>query len=145
VCFSGCGKIIVEKRYTKKITGNWRITEIKITSGNALYPAYNFKNEKFSFNKDSKQSVTDPLNKTYDGKWFVYENKYQGDCYTAPAGNTVCNDIYEVSLKADTWIPTTQEIKGINFEDVEFMNDDLFRASIIPNPVTSYDYYFKRE
>ena len=125
--------------------GNWRITEVKLLSGQAIYPAYNFKNEKFSFKEDNLQGLITPANKTYEGKWYVFSNTVQEDCYTAPAGNTVCSDVTKINFDALTWIPTTQETKTIYFEDLEFFSTNNFKATVIVNPATAYDYYFKRE
>jgi hypothetical protein len=105
LCFTGCGKLFIENRYTKKLIGDWRITEVKLRSGQTIYSAYNFKNEKFSFKDDNLQGLVNPANKTYEGKWYVSSNTVQQDCYTAPAGNTVCSDVTEVNLNALTWIP----------------------------------------
>jgi hypothetical protein len=125
--------------------GNWRITEVKLRSGQTIYPAYDFKNEKFNFKEDNLQGLITPGNKTYEGKWYISSNTVQQDCYTAPAGNTVCSDVKQVDLDALTWIPTTQETKTIYFRELEFFSGNSFKATIIVNPVTAYDYYFKRE
>jgi hypothetical protein len=144
--FAGCGKLYFENRYTKKLMGTWRITEIQLGSGQSvIYPAYNFKNEKFTFKEDNSQDLTTPANKTYKGKWYVSSNNVQRDCYIAPAGNTVCRDLIEIELNALTWIPTTQETKIIYFEDVTFLSGDSFKATVVANPTNVFYYYFKRE
>lgn len=143
--FTSCEKILLEKKITKKLFGTWRINDIKITWGNTLYAAYNFKYQKFTFKKENKQELTSAANNTYTVKWFLIEDKRQTDCYTAPAGNTVCSDIYVPVLTADTWIPTTNEKKAVDFADVKFTSDNSFVATISPNPVTTYQYYFTKE
>lgn len=145
VFFSGCEKALLEKKVTKKLYGSWRITDIKITWGNTLYAAYNFRNEKFTFKENNTQELTSAANNIYTGKWFLIEEKRQTDCYTAPDGNRVCSDTYIPVLTADTWIPTTNEKKAVDFENVKFTSANSFITTISPNFVTTYQYYFTRE
>ena len=142
--FTSCEKILFEKKISKKLYGTWRITDINITWGNTLYPAYNFRNEIFTFKQDNELELSSAGSNRYTGKWYVFERKSQGNCYTAPAGNTVCSDIYTPIITADTWIPTTNEKKATDFEDIKFTSPVTFTAVISPNPVTTYQYTFTK-
>ena len=143
--FTSCEKLSHENKVSKALYGTWRITDIKISAGNTLYKAYYFKNEKFNFKEDNKLELTSAANNTYTGNWFVTEGQQQTDCYTTPEGNTECHDTKIPILTADTWIPSTNEIKPTDFEELKFISDNSFVTTISPDLVTTYQYYFTKE
>jgi len=128
IVIPGCSKDFL-KKYDKRITGTWRITDVNRVGLGGNTDNLPFTDGTFTFNEDGSLIYVNSANITYQGSWDI--DKKQIDDQTMR------------SLQVTAVNYTTQQVITEYYDDMSFTGTDHFKATIISG-FHNYVTHFRR-
>ncbi|MGG9972369.1 hypothetical protein ACQ33O_11295 [Ferruginibacter sp. SUN002] len=144
ISLTSCEKVLLERKYDRKIQGSWHIQSITLAGNNNTY-GMSIRGGDLTFNSDNTMKYVDLENQVYTGEWILYSMKEPWDCFEATPGTTYCNNNYNVIVNVDVK-NSGGERKRVHFKYLELRKNGTLKAEVLgDNAIIWHIYNFVRK